>query len=155
MSSKNKQAIQQVEVGTAKVPYIDPVTYKWLEYDEATQAYKDTGIDSRGIEGPRGNIGKSNYDLWVESGNAGSISDFLATLKGTKGDKGDPGQGIPTGGTANQTLVKNSAADHDMKWANAITSSTIVEIVPPMTQAQYDALGTAPNTDNKIYLIVG
>ncbi|MCW4026839.1 MAG: hypothetical protein NWE76_05100, partial [Candidatus Bathyarchaeota archaeon] len=37
--------------------------------------------------------------------------------KGVKGDKGDNGQGVPTGGSENQFLQKNSATDYDTKWS--------------------------------------
>lgn len=31
------------------------------------------------------------YQLWLDQGNAGTVGDFLASLKGAKGDKGDEG----------------------------------------------------------------
>lgn len=47
-------------------------------------------------------LGKTPYDLWLESGNTGSLSDYLSTLvgppgpMGPQGVKGEPGpQGIP------------------------------------------------------------
>lgn len=39
------------------------------------------------------------------------------------GDQGEPGFGIPTGGEANQLIVKNSATDFDIKWGIGITVS--------------------------------
>lgn len=49
------------------------------------------------IPGPQGIPGKSAYEVWLAAGNTGSMSVYLASLKGEKGDKGDPGGG--SGGT--------------------------------------------------------
>src|SRR5699024_3125298 len=41
--------------------------------------------------------------------------------QGAKGDKGNPGadgQGVPTGGTQGQILVKSSETDYDTEWAD-------------------------------------
>ena len=35
-----------------------------------------------------------------------------------KGDKGDPGEGVPTGGTTGQVLIKSSDADYDTEWGS-------------------------------------
>lgn len=45
----------------------------------------------QGDPGKTGLPGKSNYQLWLEAGNTGTIEDFLAT---TKGEKGDTGAGL-------------------------------------------------------------
>lgn len=45
----------------------------------------------QGDPGKAGVPGKSNYQLWLEAGNTGSIEDFLLT---TKGEKGDTGAGL-------------------------------------------------------------
>ena len=37
----------------------------------------------------------------------------------------DTAHGIPTGGTANQVLTKNSATNYDVKWASAPSPSEI------------------------------
>lgn len=41
--------------------------------------------------GSGGSDGKSAYDLAVEEGFEGDLSEWLESLKGEKGDKGDPG----------------------------------------------------------------
>lgn len=60
----------------------------------------DTG--EAGPQGPKGDTGedgvdgvdgKSAYQIWLDNGNAGSVSDFLESLKGPKGDKGEDGPG--------------------------------------------------------------
>lgn len=37
---------------------------------------------------------------------------------GPQGPQGDPGEGVPTGGTAGQILIKNSATDYDTYWGD-------------------------------------
>lgn len=43
---------------------------------------------------------------------------FVKGDKGDPGDAGTPGEGIPTGGTAGQILVKLSSADYATAWQN-------------------------------------
>src|SRR5687767_4391202 len=43
----------------------------------------------------------------------------VASLQGAEGDPGpagDPGEGVPTGGTAGQVLTKDSGTDFDTSW---------------------------------------
>ena len=51
----------------------------------------DTG--DTGEDGVDGVDGKSAYQIWLDNGNAGSVNDFLESLKGPKGDKGEDGVG--------------------------------------------------------------
>lgn len=63
----------------------------------------DTGeVGPQGPQGPKGDTGedgvdgvdgKSAYQIWLDNGNAGSVNDFLESLKGPKGDKGEDGVG--------------------------------------------------------------
>lgn len=39
----------------------------------------------------KGDDGKSAYDIWLEQGNTGTDTDFIASLKGDKGDRGEQG----------------------------------------------------------------
>lgn len=55
----------------------------------------------RGLQGLNGNDGKSAYEIWLDSGNVGTIHDFFNALKGpegiqgVRGPKGDAGpQGV-------------------------------------------------------------
>jgi hypothetical protein len=64
---------------------------------------------------------------------------------GTNGTNGTNGQGVPTGGTTGQALVKKSGTDYDTQW-QAITTG--VSSVDGLTGAvsltsSYDAKGTA------------
>ncbi|MDJ1089561.1 SdrD B-like domain-containing protein [Macrococcoides caseolyticum] len=48
--------------------------------------YSDGTLDNLGIvKGPKGEDGKSAYQIWLEQGNKGSINDFLESLKGKDG----------------------------------------------------------------------
>ncbi len=52
------------------------------------------------------------------------------------GTQGPPGVGIPTGGTAEQILIKKSSTDYDMEWKNLLATSGRVNIsigtTPPL-----------------------
>ena len=47
--------------------------------------------------GPKGDTGKSAYQVWLDSGHTGTQTDFINFLKGPKGDKGDTGIQGPAG----------------------------------------------------------
>ena len=59
---------------------------------------KDGIQGPQGIQGPKGETGltgKSAYQIWIDQGNSGSESNFIASLKGAKGDQGPVGpQGL-------------------------------------------------------------
>lgn len=67
-----------------------------------------TGVD--------GVNGLSAYQIWRALGNTGTEQDFIDSLQGADGADGTNGVGIPTGGTAGQIIVKNSATDYDTVW---------------------------------------
>ena len=45
-----------------------------------------------------------------------------------KGTQGSPGEGVPSGGTSDQVLVKQSATDYDTAWESLTIPSTAAEI---------------------------
>lgn len=77
---------------------------------------------------PSASDGKSAYQLALENGFSGSMSDWLLSLTGpigpagpagpagSNGPAGPPGVGIPTGGPGGYLLAKNSDADYDLTW---------------------------------------
>lgn len=67
--------------GSGKSPYIGS-TMTWFEYDDETQTYVDTGINAEGTDG------KSAYEVAIENGFIGTVSDWLASLKGDTGTSG-------------------------------------------------------------------
>lgn len=52
-----------------------------------------------GPQGENGKDGKSTYDLWVAQGNTGTVSEFLASLRGKDGTNGKDGLQGPQGTT--------------------------------------------------------
>ena len=97
-------------------------------------------VSSMGIQGAKGDTGNNGQDGTsatiqvgtVTTGNAGTnviinnvgtandaIFDFTIP-RGDTGNTGAPGangQGVPTGGTTNQALTKNSNTDYDTEWS--------------------------------------
>ena len=81
-------------------------------------------IDGQNIQTIPGQDGKSAYQLAQEAGFTGSVTDWLASLKGPKGDQGDVGatgpqgqqgiQGIPglSGSSSGVSAVKLCAGDN-------------------------------------------
>lgn len=51
-----------------------------------------SGSTTPGPEGPKGDPGKSAYQIAVDNGFKGTEKEWLASLKGPKGDTGQPGQ---------------------------------------------------------------
>lgn len=45
--------------------------------------------------------------------------------KGNAGPQGDPGAGVPSGGSANQVLVKATSNDYDTAWKTESISITV------------------------------
>lgn len=50
---------------------------------------------------------------------------------GANGSDGAPGQGVPTGGTEGQVLVKNSATDYDTSWK---TLADLIDALPSIVE---------------------
>ena len=79
---------------------------------------------AKGDTGDTGADGKSAYEVAVAEGYEGTVTEWLASLKGEKGDKGDDGndgEGVPEGGTTGQVLKKKSNTDYDAEWGDAAT----------------------------------
>jgi hypothetical protein len=80
----------------------------------------------------------------------GTASQIIATGSvATKGDKGDVGPGVPTGGAANQALVKVSSTSFDSSWqniANSVAGRTgaITLAESDITSLVSDLAGKAP-----------
>lgn len=69
---------------------IDPKAFDGIPLEIVAIPLKGPG-GKQGDPGKTGAPGKSNYQLWLEAGNTGTIEDFLLT---TKGEKGDTGAGL-------------------------------------------------------------
>lgn len=57
----------------------------------------------------KGIEGKSAYQIAVDRGFEGTEAEWIASLKG---------ESIPSGGTSNQVLIKNSDVDYDYAWVS-------------------------------------
>lgn len=81
---------------------------------EASESSGTPGQD--GQDGQDGVDGKSAYELAVENGFEGTVTEWLASLHGKDGEDGVDGEGVPAGGSAGQVLVKKSSIDYDTEW---------------------------------------
>lgn len=63
---------------------------EWITMKGETGARGAQG--KQGAAGENGADGKSAYQSWLDSGNTGTESDFIASLKGAKGEQGVPGE---------------------------------------------------------------
>lgn len=78
----------------------------------------------QGVQGPKGDTGpqgeKGDTGPQGEKGDTGAQGEKgdpgAKGEQGPAGQKGDPGEGIPTGGTSGQVLIKKSDADYDTEW---------------------------------------
>lgn len=91
-------------------PYEDGM-HQWILM-QATNKWYDNGVWN-GPTGPQGPVGPQ-----------GPIGETGPT--GPQGPKGDTGEGIPSGGTYGQVLMKNSNTDYDVFWSSL--SNVIVEL---------------------------
>lgn len=76
---------------------------------------------------------RTNGDVYQKA--AGTWGSPVANLTGPQGVQGNPGAtgaGVPTGGTENQVLAKNSATNYDTKWVTPTTGTG------DMLKATYD-----------------
>lgn len=67
-----------------------------------------------------------NGDWYVYDTTEGAFIDTGIPAEGPQGPEGPPGQGLKTGGTAGQALVKRSSTNYDTEWATLplVPSST-------------------------------
>lgn len=97
----------------------------------------------KGDKGDKGTDGKSAYQIWLDNGNTGTESDYLASLKGEKGEEGIQGVAGQDGADG-YTPVKgvDYFTDADkQEMENAVTES-LEKLIPP-TDA--DLSGTSVN----------
>lgn len=71
----------------------------------------------RGEPGQPGEVGKSAYQVWLDSGHVGSEDDFFAAMKGSKGDTGSTGAAGKDGAMSSadvQAIVDQNLQYHDI-----------------------------------------
>lgn len=85
-----------------------------------------------GKDGTNGTDGKSAYQIWLDNGNTGTESDYLASLKGEKGEEGIQGVAGQDGADG-YTPIKgvDYFTDADkQEMENAVTES-LEKLIPP------------------------
>lgn len=82
-------------IPSAPPPTIPPPTF--CEKVRNCEVIKEIQQSIEEIEltpGPKGDDGKSAYEIWLDEGNVGTEEDFLLSLKGNTGNTGEDGVGI-------------------------------------------------------------
>jgi hypothetical protein len=77
-----------------------------------------------GDKGDSGTPGESAYQIWLDQGNTGTETDFLASLKGTKGDTGATGPAGPAGPAA-PTYTQVPLVH---TWSRSVNGLTVGEV---------------------------
>ncbi len=99
-------------------------------------------------------ISESEYPIYEElvrrAEEAAALSEGVKTVNGEGPDaEGNVElQTLPSGGTAGQTIIKQSATEGDAIWADL--NATGIEL----TQAQYDALPQSEKMNGSLYFII-
>lgn len=65
------------------------------------------------------------------------------------GGTGPTGEGVPSGGTSGQFLMKNSSNDYDTVWTSSLVSST-----PPGSSGATGATGQIAQDSNYLYVCI-
>lgn len=130
-------AIDKIEGGTK-------ITYKWTADDGTEKTSYMTVMDGEkgdtgetgatGPEGPRGIQGEKG-----PKGETGAQG-----IQGPEGPKGDPGEGVPTGGTTGQVLVKKTDEDGDFEWSSLPDKISSSEKGSVNGVAELDSTGRVP-----------
>jgi hypothetical protein len=75
---------------------------------------------------------------------ASTVPPVIITIN--KGEKGDNGEGVPTGGTTGQALLKNSATDYDVDFGDVLLPSNNLSDVANAETARQN-LGAISESD--------
>lgn len=94
----------------------------------------DTGSDGVGISSitqTTSSTASGGANVWTATMTDGTTS-ALTVYNGAQGDtgeqgvQGDAGEGVPSGGTAGQVLMKDSSTDYDTSWQTLSSGSDVV-----------------------------
>lgn len=104
---------------------------------------KDVWTDGGELQGPKGDDGRSAYQVWLDAGHTGSESDYLASLKGPAGKDGAPGAPGKDGTTPDLTpYLKTADADKKYQTATQVQACVDAKVVPVADE-------TTATTDSK------
>jgi hypothetical protein len=67
-----------------------------------------------------------NLYIYYEDGDSGQWVSATAVTNGEDGVDGVDGVGVPTGGTTDQILAKNSATDYDTAWVDNVSENSLL-----------------------------
>ena len=93
----------------------------WLANGNEGKSVDDFLASLKGAPGTctPGDAGKSAYELWLAAGNEGTVSEFLASLKG---DKGDAGAGLPFNASFFDTTSQANTSSPNLMRYNTVDS---------------------------------
>jgi hypothetical protein len=95
---------------------------------------KDVWTDGGELQGPKGDDGRSAYQVWLDAGNTGTEADFLASLKGATGPAGKDGADGKDGkdGTTPDLTpyLKSTDAAATYQTASQVQAAFNAKIVP-------------------------
>lgn len=153
-----EDAADAAEAAVAHYPYIDAVSKHWMVWDVQNETWTDTGIVAEGTSGdyaPLTNKPQINSVTLTGNKTAADLSlapDAVMTgaTAGTAGAKGlvpapaagdeskflrgdgtwaaGGGTSVPSGGTTNQVLAKNSNTDGDTKWMDVPSVAEVAAV---------------------------
>ena len=88
----------------------------------------DAWTDGGELQGPKGDDGRSAYQVWLDAGNTGTESDYLASLKGATGPAGKDGK---DGTTPDLTpYLKSTDAANTYQTPTQVQARVDAKIVP-------------------------
>ena len=134
-------------------PEYDPETGDFLGYP--IYRYTGTGtppysfvvyMNTQGIKGEKGDKGDTGAQgIQGEKGDKGDKGDTGEQgeqgIQGIQGIQGEPGEGVPTGGTIGQVLMKSSSTDFDAAWGSLGSASlkNATSVIRPNSHDLVDA----------------
>lgn len=106
----------------------------------------DAWTDGGELQGPKGDDGRSAYQVWLDAGNTGTESDYLASLKGATGPSGKDGT------TPDLTpYLKTADADKKYQTATQVQAAIDAKVVPVADEATATSNSTKNTT--VLYLV--
>jgi len=102
-------------------------TWKWTGVAWETVGY-DYAIGATGPTGPTGPTGSTGATGPTGATGAASTVAGPTGPTGAAGATGATGQGVPTGGTTGQILLKIDATNYNTQWADNITFSSLADL---------------------------
>lgn len=113
-------------------------------------------VDAGELQGPKGDDGRSAYQVWLDAGNTGTQADYLASLKGETGPAGKDGTDGKDGTTPDLSSYLKSA-DADAKYITQVSKTYSGDLNNLGTGGSYiiaPGLTNAPNATDYFFVNV-